>query len=254
MAHGLVDGVPTRSFGHQGVVGERYDGVLIAPNWVLTASHVARSGVVFHAGVGEAPIDAAYLAPGAKFPDHDIALLHLASPLSAASMPRLNAKLLSGGDAAEFGTVTLVAADNGEEKRFVRSRLARTFDTYQGPNGVLHTTWWIAVDAPGDVPLVQGGDSGSVLYAGSVDDSDGLILGIASAQCKAPYAPYSCYVQPAAYREWIDATMAASGQSAVWDVPSESRAWWLWPLGGGGAVAAAGLAAVVVHRLRRHRD
>ena len=56
--------------------------------------------------------------------------------------------------------------------------------------------------------------------------SQSLLIGIASATD----GSLSYFVQPGAYREWVDATMAASGQRALWNVsavPEPSPAWLL---------------------------
>jgi hypothetical protein len=209
----LVDGIASTDFLHLGTVGAGgLDGVLIAPNWVLTAAHVAGSATTFQSGYGSAAVDAAYRAPGAAFPSNDIALLHLATPIAADLFPTLASVALSSGDASAYGAVTAAVAGSGGQF-YAWSVLTGAIDSAESDSGATLTVHYLAVAAAANgSALLQGGDSGSALFAGQAEDSAALLLGIASATGNAT----SYYVQPAAYREWMDATMAASGQHALW--------------------------------------
>jgi hypothetical protein len=213
-SHALSGGSPTTAFGHLGTVGSNgLDGILIAPNWVLTAAHVAHSSSTFQSAYGSAAIDAAYVAPGAAFPSHDIALLHLATPLDAPLFPTLNATLIDSASARTGAQATAAAAANGGQMSLAYTTLVDAFDTADGDNGGQLTVWYIAVcPASNNNALLQGGDSGGSLFAGQADDSTGLLIGIASASD----GQHSYFVQPGAYRAWLDSTIATSGQSAAW--------------------------------------
>ena len=91
---------------------------------------------------------------------------------------------------------------------------------------------------------MQGGDSGGGLFLGHVTDSS-VLLGLTSAlltdEKNRPIG--SAFVQPAAYRSWIDATLAADGadtQAVLWLAASvpEPTTWALWLCGVAGLAAA----------------
>lgn len=236
----LTGGTASADYPHLGIVGGSVDGILVAPQWVLTAAHVARSSVQFHSGFGSALIDAAYVAPGADFPGNDLALLHLATPLASTQFPTLSSVVLSGPAAVGYGEVTAAAASAGGSYQYAYSVLQDAFETAEIDGGGLYTVYYLSVGpAAGGSALLQGGDSGGALFSGAADDSSGLLLGIASATDGRD----SYFVQPAAYREWLDATVASSGQRLLWDdvspVPEPAAAGlWLAGLGVLGAFAA----------------
>lgn len=242
-SHALNGASPTNAFGHLGTVGSNgLDGILIAPNWVLTAAHVAHSGTTFQSAYGSAAIDAAYVAPGAAFPSHDIALLHLATPLDAPLFPTLNATVIDSASARTGAEATAAVAANGGQRSLAYTTLVDAFDTAGGDDGAQLTVWYIAVGPASNAnALLQGGDSGGSLFAGRAEDSTGLLIGIASASD----GQHSYFVQPGAYRAWLDSTMATSGQSAVWSaspVPEPAPAL-LW----------LGALPLLFARARRHR-
>jgi hypothetical protein len=104
-----------------------------------------------------------------------------------------------------------------------------------------HTVNWLISNDPR--VFVQGGDSGSGVFAGHVTDSS-VLMGIASAQLDDGVLPPnatplgSAFVQPAAYRNWIDATLLADtfdNNAVLWtnvNVPvPEASTWAMWGLG-----------------------
>lgn len=223
--HALTNGSDTDSFSAVGALGTA-SGVLISDNWVLTAAHVARSidvGTVFESLVGNAAVDAIYTFSTASFPGHDIALLRLDTALSAA-LPILNDQPITSGAVSRLGTVTLVSAQNQDPNGVGTSTATSVMNTYR-VNGTNYTVNWLVTD--GDVEL-QGGDSGSALFKGAVGDSGGAtLLGIGSAFLTGTGdSAQSAFVQVAAYKSWIDSTMAGSGQQALWvsSVPEPSSA------------------------------
>jgi hypothetical protein len=236
-AHALRGGETGSDHDWVGTLSTGGDGVLIAPNWVLTAAHVARTGGSFQTAAGSAPVAAVFKAGTLGFPDDDLALLYLGSALDVGVLPRVYGNVLHANDAIAYGAVTLVAAQDSNTQQYVHSALVTAYPHFTTEDGVVHTTWYVVAGSRADTsPLLQGGDSGSGLFAGHLDGHDeALLMGIASATCN---TRYSCFVQPAAYREWIDSTMNASGQDVQWSlapVPEPST----WVLLGAGLVMIA---------------
>lgn len=235
-AHAIVNGTPTTSFTAVGELGGT-SGVLITDNWVLTAAHVANSLTIgsskFVSLEGSSLIDAIYTFSSAGFPSNDIALVHLSSSLDIAT-PILNDLVITSSQLASLGTLTMASAQNQSPNGYAITTAYDVATTYPVDNGAPVTVNWLLTQGQA---LVQGGDSGSALFAGQETDSAGaLLLGIASAVMlndNTGLAEGSAYVQVASYRSWIDATMASSGQQAVWvsSVP-EPSALLLCALGG----------------------
>lgn len=216
-AHALVQGTETSQFSAVGEVGGA-SGVQIAANWVLTAAHVAQGVIAnltsFQSIVGSATIDAVYFAGTGDFPGNDLALLHLSASLDA-DLPILNDALVTSKLASTYGAVTLVTAQNAVNNAVGSSTVKSTM-TMNYENNVAYTVNWLITQGGA---AVQGGDSGSALFKGSVTDSgDATLLGIASATLGTTTngAGLSAYVQTAAYKTWINNTMESSGQQALW--------------------------------------
>jgi V8-like Glu-specific endopeptidase len=226
-AHAIINGTPTTSFSAVGELGGT-SGVLIADNWVLTAAHVANSLTAgassFVSLEGSSLIDAIYTFSSSGFPSHDIALVHLSTSLEIAT-PFLNDKAITSSQLPSLGTLTMASAQNQSPNGYATTTaygVTSTFATDAGDNATVN---WLLT---GGSARVQGGDSGSALFTGEVTDSAGeVLLGIASAVIindDTGIAEGSAYVQVASYRSWIDATMASSGQQAIWvsSVPEPS--------------------------------
>lgn len=238
------------------------DGVQFAPNWVLTASHVgfAVNGTYTN-GHGTALIDAVYLAPGASFPNNDLALVHLATAINSAPTLQLSSTVLATTALDWLNpslnvNVTLSTDSNQAPRGYAHVQLREFVETYlddddNDPNtpSLLRTVnWYVMHQNNFGTPYVQSGDSGGGLFLGHVTDNTSPLLGIGSALIFDVLGPNSnsfasAYVSPASYRSWIDNTMLANlsdTQMANWvstAVP-EPTTWALW-LAGGLALAAA---------------
>lgn len=218
-AHAIVNGTPTTSFTAVGELGGT-SGVLITDNWVLTAAHVANSLTVgassFISLAGSSLVDAIYTFSSAGFPSNDIALVHLSTSLDIAT-PILNDLVITSSQVASLGTLTMATAQNQVPNGYATTTAHEVADTYPVDNGEPVTVNWLLTQ--GDAH-VQGGDSGSALFAGAATDSAGeVLLGIGSGVLlddETAIPQGSAYVQVASYRSWIDATMAGSGQQAIW--------------------------------------
>lgn len=226
-AHAITNGTPTNSFSAVGELGGT-SGVLIADNWVLTAAHVANSLTVgsssFVSLEGSSLIDAIHTFSSAGFPSNDIALVHLSTSLDIAP-PFLNDLVITSSQVATLGTLTMASAQNQSPNGYATTTAYDATLTYPVDNSAPVTVNWLLTQGQS---LVQGGDSGSALFAGQATDSAGeVLLGIASAVLlndATGLAEGSAYVQVANYKDWIDATMASSGQQATWvsSVPEPS--------------------------------
>ena len=172
------------------------DGVQFMPNWVLTASHVGLAvNGTYSNGHGSALIDAVYLAPGASFPDHDLALVHLATPISSAAGLQLSSTVLAP-TALDWLNPSLnvnvtLSTDSTQSPRGYAFAQLREFavtildDHDNDPNtpSLLRTVnWYITHQNNFGSPYVQSGDSGGGLFLGHVTDNTSPLLGIGSAQ------------------------------------------------------------------------
>lgn len=226
-AHAIVNGTPTTNFAAVGELGNT-SGVLIADNWVLTAAHVASSLTVgassFISLEGSSLIDAVYTFSSAGFPSNDIALVHLSTSLDIAT-PFLNDLVITSSQVASLGPLTMASAQNQSPNGRAITTAHEVASTYTVDDGASVTVNWLITRGQN---LLQGGDSGSALFLGAATDSAGEVLaGIGSAilfNDTTGTEESSAYVQVASYRSWIDATMASSGQQAIWvsSVPEPS--------------------------------
>jgi hypothetical protein len=217
-------------------------GVQVAPDWVLTVSHdVIAAGSAYSNGYGTRNVVQTFLAPGAAFPANDLALMELApDPSSGAPFMPIDASLpwdmslpLPIPTAA---TIVSTANATPGPRGYAFTTITQFAQTYAPdpakPQATVDVNWLLSIDAS---VHVQGSDSGGGLFAGNVSDSSTL-LGLSSALLQdARGNPVgSAFVQPAAYRGWIDATVASAtpGESLLWvSAVPEPDARWNWLVG-----------------------
>jgi membrane protein YqaA with SNARE-associated domain len=232
-------------------------GVQVTPDWVFTATHILGGltpGLSFNNGYGTRTVAAIYSVPGTgAFPNNDLSLVRLVSAATSAPFLPVNSNAVPAGMFAPWdATIASAANTGGAPRAYGFSNVSESMVTYSDPITPLTTVNWLTnTDTQ---RLVQGGDSGSGLFAGHVTDSS-VLLGITSALLDDSQTPPtltgSAFVQPAAYRAWIDATMLADlsdSQVVQWTfVPGpvpEPSTWALWALG---------LAGWCGHAARRRR-
>lgn len=219
-AMALSNATTTTSFSDIGNFSNGLNGELIAPNWVLTAAHVAAGltagSSTYTNGDGTSIIDATYLFDGSsKFPDNDIALVHLSSAINSTSIPVLNDTVLDfttfGQLATALGSpitsVTLANSLSPSQRSFGLA----TPNSSSVKDGSGNTVNYLVTDGPTDL---QSGDSGSALFSGAVTDSSSqILLGIASGSATDSTlgVNYSYFVQAAPYKSWINSTITSSG-------------------------------------------
>ncbi len=243
-AQAISNGTPTTAFAPVG-----FFGVQVAPDWVLTANHVAAAffpidagTIAFANGFGERNVIARFDAPGAgPFPANDLSLLRLApgTGLGSGFFQPVSSDLFSTGTFPALD-VTIVSAANSSLPRAYGHSTVSEFATQidpddAGPLGPVTANYLLSHDAQ---VYVQSGDSGGGLFLGQVTDSGGApLLGLSSAQLGEEGQPPtgSGFVHLAVYRGWIDATLATAAgntQQIQWvsSVP-EPGAWVLWGLG-----------------------
>lgn len=220
-AAAIVGGTPTSDFG---VVSS---GVQVLPNWVLTARHVGLGvGDVYSNGFGSAVIAARYNAGSGAFPQDDLALLRLATPIAAPALSLVSDALAAGSGYALDATFTTGA---NQQPRGYGFGLVREFQpNYEtnGPTPSVPVNWLVTYDNAFGAPYVEGGDSGGGLFAGHVTGltSGAPLWGITSVAITGTGGQgqdlhASGFVQLASYRGWLDTTLAndlADAQALNW--------------------------------------
>lgn len=238
-AQDIVGGQPTQNFKAVGI------GVQVAPDWVVTARHAAiGAGGTYENGYGMRTVAEVFVPNGAEFPGDDIALLRLvplAAPVPGTFYPRLAAEPFTQG-AFRPQPVTIASTANHSPRGVALTWITEAINTWDddGPGGPLpfmDVNWLVSWDP--NVHL-QNGDSGGGLFLDHVRDSSGVLLGINSALLPMDDGRLgSAFVQPAAYRGWIDGVMRADlhdEQALQWTdlaSPVPEPAAWALLLGGG---------------------
>ncbi len=247
-AQAIVGATPTTAFG---AVGQ---GVQVTPDWVFTVAHyVLGVGQTYNNGYGSRTVAATFYAPGAgAFPENDFALMRLVPEASSATTPYLvvNDATVPNGTFAPLPFTIVSGANSGPARGAAFTTVSESAVLIDpddgGPLPPVVANYLLSWDS---AVYVQGGDSGGGLFAGHVTDAS-VLWGLSSAQLTdAQDMPIgSGFVQPGAYRSWIDATLRADpfdNEAVLWaSAVPEPAVWLLW---------AAGLGAVALARRRAGR-
>jgi hypothetical protein len=186
--------------------------ILISSNWVLTAAHVAKPlineaddrviRITFPGDVKRVAVSAV------RVEDQDIALAKLDEPVTQMVSVALQSLSLTR---QQHGMIPLVIVGTSGGRR-----------TLQGHR------------AYGDPPLMlripneklttgRGGDSGGAWLLKQAEGESALLIGVLIGGVQLNGKEYGRAIQPAAYREWINKTLAATGDAAVWkELPKEA--------------------------------
>ena len=240
-AQATVGGTGTNSFLAVGAYG-----VQVAPDWVLTANHVAGgffpvsppSTTDYSNGYGTRAVVDRFDAPGSGlFPANDVSLLRLAPTLAAVPYLLVSSDLYAVG-AMPALNVTITNSGNQLPRGYAFTTVTEFADKIDpddaGPSGLVTVNYLLSYDS---LVHVEGGDSGGGLFLGHVFDAISPLLGLNSARLedanKVPLG--SGFVIPAAYRSWIDSTLSSAlnnTQQIQWvsSVP-EPGTWLLWAAG-----------------------
>jgi hypothetical protein len=232
-AQAIVGATPTTAFQ---AVGQ---GVQVTPDWVFTVAHYALSaGQTYNNGYGSRTVAATYFAPGAgAFPENDFALLRLVPEASTAPLLVVNDATVPNGSFAPLPFTLVSGANSGPARGAAFSTVSASAVMLDpddaGPLTPVVVNYLLSWDS---AVYLQGADSGGGLFAGHVTDASAL-WGLSSAQLTdAQDVPMgSGFVQPGAYRSWIDATLladAADNNAVLWaSAVAEPAAWVLWATG-----------------------
>jgi len=239
-AHAIVGGLPTTDFKATG------NGLQVTDNWVLTVQHAALGvGDTYGNGYGSRSVLARYDAPGSGiFPANDLSLLRVSPGVGSVPDLAVSGDLFAVGTFAALA-VTISSAANSTAARGYGATTVSAFAVLvdpddDGPSLPVVANYLSSIDA---AVHVQGGDSGGGLFLGHVTDSTSPLLGLSSALLTdANNQPTgSAFVLLAAYRPWIDQTMAsdlADAQLVNWvSAVPESDTLALWALGLGALAA-----------------
>ncbi len=229
----IVGGQPTNSFKAVGI------GVQVAPDWVMTVRHTGfTAGTTYENGYGMRTVAAVFVPNAAEFPADDFMLLRLVPTEGTGGLayPQVSSHLYLPDSFRPLG-VTIVSPANHSPRGLGLTLVQEAALTYDddgpGPLGPVSVNWLISYDTQ---VRLESGDSGGGLFRDHVRDA-GVLIGLASASLtdESGTTIGSAFVQPAAYRAWIESVMAtdlSDDQQLLWAsaVPEPATAL-LWAAG-----------------------
>jgi hypothetical protein len=186
--------------------------ILISSNWVLTAAHVASPlvngaddrviRITFPGDVRRVAVSAV------RVDDQDLALARLDAPVTEIAPVALQSMPLTK---RQHGLIPLVIAGTSGGRKSLQGHQAYGEPPFmlRIPNEKLATG--------------KGGDSGGAWLLKQAEGDASLLIGVLIGGVQLNGKGYGRAVQPAAYREWIDKILAATGDAAVWEeIPKDA--------------------------------
>jgi hypothetical protein len=179
--------------------------ILISSNWVLTAAHVASPlvngaddrviRITFPGDVKRVAVSAV------RVEDQDLALARLDKPVTQIVPVALQSVVLTK---PRHGLIPLVIEGTSGGRKSLQGHRA-----YGAPPFMLRI--------PNEkLATGKGGDSGGAWLLKKAGGESPLLLGVLIGGVQLNGKEYGRAIQPSAYREWIDKTLAATGDAAVW--------------------------------------
>ena len=186
--------------------------ILISSNWVLTAAHVAGPlvngaedrviRITFPGEVRRVAVSAV------RVEDQDLALARLDAPVTQIAPVALQSMLLTK---RQHGLLPLVIEGTSGGRKSLQGHRA-----YGDPPFMLRI--------PNEkLATGKGGDSGGAWLLKQAEGDAPLLIGVLIGGVQLNGRDYGRAVQPAAYRDWIDKTLAATGDAAMWrELPNQA--------------------------------
>jgi hypothetical protein len=223
-----LEGFATSATTRFGIVGsvagegtnpEGFSATQIAPSWAVTAAHIApppgRSysndfGSSTVAEIISFPTRAPTEPPVKGAWRDDLVLLRLATAIRAPYLPQLADDDVLARQGSVGMAVTLVSNNpDPAHRRFGAAQVA----------GFIRRAGYPLLLSRGQQVDVMVGDAGSALFLGRLSDSDGssVLLGVASSGGATEQGlNLGVFTRIGAYREFLDAAVAASGERLQW--------------------------------------
>lgn len=179
---------------------------IIAPTWILTAAHCVEGDAAYSVRVGSltrssggvvADVAAKHLHPEYGWPDHDIALLELATPIETTYSP-----LATSEDMADGQAVTLYGwgSENPDWSGPLPENLKYANGSVDSISCHSETAPLVCTQTDGSV---AGGDSGGPAVVQSAADGELVQAGVCAVGHQPAGSGWAAYTSTATHYDWI---------------------------------------------------